>query len=189
MYRAKMKHNATTITKLVQTQYDTFQFKNKLVQVLVGFGLILFGLFAPKEWFMPWIALFVGCVMLANLNLVPKRQSKQILSQMGKNFPKSDYTFSDDGFTFYDKGDRISYKSLIRLVEDGQYAYLYVSQMSAYMVDKRTITGGTVEQWKAFLADRSDLSWSRPASLLTFRFKDLFPKKEREYTGPRLGKH
>lgn len=189
MYHAKMRHNTTTITKLIQTQYDTFQFKNKLAQVLVGFGLVLFGLFAPKEWFMPWIALFVGCVMLANLNLVPKRQAKQVLAQMGKNFPKSDYTFSDAGFTFYDKGDSIPYKSLIRLVEDDRYCYLYISQMSAYMVDKRTITGGTVEAWKNFLSSKADLSWTRPASLLTFRFKDLFPPKEREYTGPQLKNH
>lgn len=189
MYRAKMKHNASTITKLVQTQYDTFQFKNKLVQTLIGFGLIFFGLFAPKEWFMPWIALFVGCVMLANINTVPKSQAKKLLAQMGQKYPQSDYTFSEDSFRYYDKGDPISYKALIRLVEDKRYCYLYVSEMSAYMVDKTTVTGGTVEAWMEFLSGKADLPWTRPASLLTFRLKDLFPKKEREYTGPRLKNH
>lgn len=189
MYHAKMKHSQRTIAKLVQTQYDTFQFKNKVVQALVGFGLVLFGLFAPGEMIMPWIALFVGCVMLANLNTVPKRQTKKLLAQMGKKYPQSDYTFGEEGFRYYDKGDTIGYKSLIRLVEDNQYCYLYVSTVSAYMVDKGTVTGGSVEEFKAFLADKADLSWTRPASLLTFRLKDLFPKQEREYTGPRLGKH
>ena len=189
MYRAKMNHSAATITKLVQTQYDTFQLKNKVVQVLISFGLILFGLFAPKDLITPWIALFVGCVMIANLNVVPKSQARRIVNQMAGQFPESDYTFEDSFFQFYDNGEHIPYKKLIRLVDDGAYCYLYISQISAYMIDKKTITGGTIDQFKTFISNSADLPWTRPASLLTFRIKDLFPEKERKYEGPRLDQH
>lgn len=185
IYRAKMKHSSDTIRRLIQTGYDTFQFKRKLINAVIAFGLILFGLYADQSMFMPWIALFAGCVMLANLNVIPKKQTREVLNQMGGKFPRSDYSFYEKEFKFYDKGDPISYKKLIRLIEDRQYMYLYVSEQSAYMVDKATVTGGDAEDLKTYLAIETGLKWSRPASLFSFKLADLFPKKD-DYKGPRL---
>lgn len=185
IYRAKMKHSADTIKKLVQTQYDTFQFGRKILNMAIAFGLILFGLYADPSMFMPLIALFVGCVLLANINAVPRMRAKEVLQQMGGKFPKSDYSFLEKGFKFYDKGEIIPYSSLIRLVEDRQYLYLYVSEQSAYMMDKGTVTGGSLEDLKTFLKIETGLTWTRPASLFNFKLKDVLRKKE-EYKGPRL---
>lgn len=186
IYRAKMKHSEDTIKKLVQTQYDTFQFGRKLLNTVIAFGLILFGLYADQSMFMPLIALFVGCILLANLNAVPRMRAREVLQQMGGKFPRSDYSFLEKGFKFYDKGELLPYSSLIRLVEDRQYLYLYVSEQSAYMVDKDTVTGGSVDDLKTFLKIETGLTWNRPASLLSFKLKDVFQKKETEYQGPRL---
>ena len=185
IYRAKMKHSESTIKKLIQTGYDTFQFKRKLINAAIAFGLILFGLYADQSMFMPWIALFVGCVMIANLNVIPKSQAREVLKQMGGKFPKSDYSFYEKEFKFYDKGDPISYRKLIRLIEDKQYMYLYISEQSAYMVDKGTVTGGSVEDFKTYLEIETGLKWSRPASVFSFKLTDLFPKQD-NYKGPRL---
>ena len=185
IYRAKMKHDANTIRKLIQTGYDTFQFKRKLLNTVIAFGLILFGLYADQTMFMPWIALFAGCVMLANINIIPKGQARDVLKQMGGKFPKSDYSFYEKEFKFYDKGEPIPYKRLIRLIEDRQYMYLYVEEQSGYMVDKGTVTGGTVSDFKTYLEIETGLKFSRPASLFSFRITDLFPKKD-NYKGPRL---
>jgi hypothetical protein len=135
--------------------------------------------------FMPMIALFAGCIMLANLNAVPKMQANTVLKQMGKQFPQSDYSFYEKEFKFYDKGDPIPYTRLIRLIEDRQYLYLYVSAQSAYMVDKGTFSGGSVSDFKTYLEIETGLNWSRPANLFSFKITDLFPKKD-TYTGPRL---
>ena len=185
IYRAKMKHSATTIKKLIQTGYDTFQFKRKLLNAAIAFGLILFGLYADQSMFMPWIALFVGCFMLANLNAVPRMQANEQLKMIGGNFPKSDYSFYEKEFKFYDKGEPIPYKRLIRLIEDKQYLYLYVAEQSAYMVDKGTVTGGSVSELKTYLEIETGLKFSRPANLFSFKITDLFPKKD-NYKGPRL---
>lgn len=187
-FRAKMKHSASTIQKLIQTQYDVFQFKKKLVHMIISLALILFGLYADQTMYMPIICLFIGCVMLANLNMQPRSQAKEVIKQMGGKFPKSDYTFTDEGFKFYDKGDIIPYGTLVRLVEDRQYMYLYVTEQSAYMVDKGTVTGGTVDDLKDWLKIKTDLSWTRPASLLSFKLKDLFPGRQ-DSKGPRLKDH
>ena len=185
-YQAKMRHNKATIQKLVQTQYDTFQFHKKLIHVGIAFGLILYGLYADQSMYTPMIALFVGCVLLANINVIPKSQAKQVLQMMGDNFPKSDYYFRDTDFTFNKEADPIPYSSIIRLVQDRQYLYLYVSKQSAYMVDKSTVTGSSEMDLTDFLAIETGLKWTRPGNLLTFSIKDLFPQNKDKYRGPRL---
>lgn len=185
-YQAKMQHNKDTIYKLVQTQYDTFQFHKKLIHTAIAFGLILFGLYADASMFMPIIALFVGCFMLANLNAYPRAQAKEVLKMMGENYPQSTYAFGADSFTFNPEADPVPYSKLIRLVEDRQYLYLYVSQQSAYMVDKATISRGKDLDLREFLAIETGLKWTRPASILSFRLKDLFPENKDKYKGPRL---
>lgn len=186
LYRAKMVHNAATIRKLVQTQYDTFQFHKKLTHIGLAVGLILFGLYADQTMFMPLIALFVGCVMLANINAYPRAQANEVLKMMGSHFPQSDYHFCEKEFSFNKDADPIPYSSIIRLVADRNYLYLYVSKQSAYMVDKATISHGKNMTLEEYLAIETGLKWSRPSSLVSFRLKDLFAHNDDGYQGPRL---
>lgn len=185
-YRAKMEHNKQTIYKLVQTQYDTFQFHKKLIHAALAMGMILFGLYADSTMITPLIALFVGCVMLANLNAYPRMQAKQVLEMMGEEYPKSDYHFEADHFTFNEEAEAVAYSKLIRLVEDREYLYLYVSKQSAYMVDKKTISRGKDMELRDFLAIQTGLKWTRSANLLSFRIKDLTAGSSDNYKGPRL---
>ena len=186
IYRAKMHHNATTIKKLIQTGYDVFQFRRKLINAAIAMGLILYGLYADQSMITPIIALFVGCVMLANINAYPRAQAKQVLAMMGDDYPKSDYHFREREFEFNAEADPIPYKSIIRLVEDREYLYLYVSKQSAYMVDKATISQGKSMDLKDFLAIETGLKWTRPANLLNFRLRNLLPQDTDTYKGPRL---
>ena len=120
-YRAKMQHSQATIYKLVQTQYDTFQFHKKLIHIAIAMGLILYGLYADQTMYTPMIALFIGCVMLANLNAYPKAQAKEVLKVMGNDYPKSDYVFGADSFTFNPEAEAVPYKKISRLIEDRDY--------------------------------------------------------------------
>ena len=185
-YRAKMQHNRTTIHKLIQTQYDTFQFGKKLGHIAIAVGLILYGLYADQTMFTPMFALFVGCVMLANINAYPKANANRVLKMMGEDYPKSDYVFEKDSFRFNEEAEPVPYSKIIRLVEDREYLYLYVSKQSAYMVDKSTVSGGNVNDLKTFLAIETLQKWSRPANIFNFRVGDLFRKNTDPYQGPRL---
>ena len=98
----------------------------------------------------------------------------------------NDGVFGVDSFTFNAEAEAVPYKKIIRLIEDREYLYLYVSKQSAYMVDKRTVSGGSLEDLKTFLAIETLQKWSRPANILNFRFRDLFPNTRDEYKGPRL---
>ena len=128
-YRAKMEHNRQTIYKLVQTQYDTFQFHKKLIHAALALGMILYGLYADSTMITPLIALFVGCVMLANLNAYPRMQAKQVLEMMGEEYPKSDYHFEEDHFTFNEEAEAV-----ISLRQNNITVTLKVARISSVII-------------------------------------------------------
>ena len=77
-------------------------------------------------------------------------------------------------------------KKMVRLVEDKEYLYLYISRESAYMVDRSTVEPGDSGKLKEFLAGKTGLDWTKPFSLLTFRFPSVFGRRDRGFTGYRL---
>lgn len=183
-YEAKMKHSAETITKLMIMRYNTFQYGRKLIRFVISLVLIAYGLYGDKTLFMPLVCLFVGCVMIANLNQAPKSLAKKVIAQMGGQFPQSAYRFESSSFSFHKETPAVPYSKLIRLIEDKQYFYLYVSEDSGYMVDRSTVSGDGAAGLKAFLAEKTGMKWFRPNSLLTFNLFSLFPKWKKRHKNP-----
>ena len=100
-YTAKMEHNSKTIEKLVETQQRVFQFGQRVGYMLISALLIIYGLYADKSMYTSYLALFAGCVMVTGLSFNTKRHAQALVKQMEGNFPKSNYTFTDQGFTDY----------------------------------------------------------------------------------------
>lgn len=184
VFKAEMKHDASTITRLMTTRYNTFHYGKKLIRMVIAIALILYGLYMDSSMLTPMICLFIGCVMIANLNIGPRMLAKQVIKQMGNQFPHSHYVFNASEFKFHEEAEAVPYGKLIRLIEERQYFYLYVSEDSGYMVDKATITGSDVNGFKQFLTEKTGLKWERPASLLTFNLRSLLSKRKRKDTPP-----
>lgn len=175
IYSAKMQHNSDTIERLVVMQYNTFQIKNKLFRVFISMVMLVYGvLMSGKQLITPYLCLFLGCVILAGLNVRPKSEAKKLISQMGRRFPSSDYSFSENSFLDGAGASPISYSSLIKLIDDRAYLYLYVSRQSAYMIDRNTVKGPEgLDGFKDFLAQKAGLKWSRSKNFWLFSIKDL----------------
>lgn len=186
-YTAKMQHNEDTIRRLVETQYGTFQFGKKLLRLVLAVGMIAFGVFGSSELVSPTVCLIFGCILLTGLNTRARYNAKKICTQMKGDYPKSDYSFDDKDFRFYDKGEPIPYSNLIRLVEDKEYMYLYISRESAYMVEKASVSDDGAEGLKALLEKASGLKWTKPVTLMNFGFRSLMGKRKKDdYEGYRL---
>lgn len=172
---ATMNHNADTITLLSVTQYNTFFFWKKLLQLACGIALLLLGITRPADNVWGIVCLFFGCWILTSLDMPAKFRANRILEAMNGVFPSSTYEFYSDHFvlTANEIPEKIDYSSLIRLVENNQYLFLYISPYSAYMVDSRTITAGK-DTLKILLSDAAKLKWKKPNRLLTFSRKSLF---------------
>lgn len=180
MYTAKMKHDASTITRLVEMQGNIFQFGRKIAHIVLAMVLILIGLYVKGNYIMPLVCLLAGCMLITGLNVPYRVQAKKLCEQMGGHFPESAYTFDETGFRDGEKSSLTSYKQLIALVDDKAYLYLYISKFSAYMVDKSTVSGGDAEGLKQYLAKQTGLDWRRPNTLLNFRFRSLFEKLKKQ---------
>jgi hypothetical protein len=141
-----MQHTEKTIERLALMQYQTFGLSQKIAQGVVACMLIAIGV---RDWVqLPILAIlcmFIGCWMFSAFKAVPQYRAKKVCQNFHGNYPYTRYEFRKDHFTFYgDSGNEsVPYSQLIRLVEDSDYLYLYISKQSAYMIDLRTLEPGS----------------------------------------------
>ena len=154
-------------------------------------AMLVYGVYmSGRQMITPYLCLFLGCVLLAGLNVRPRSNARKLISQMGGRFPRSDYSFHEKNFSDGAGASPIPYSSLIKLIDDRSYLYLYVSKQSAYMLDRSTVNGPDgLEGFKVFLTDKTGLKWSRGTNFWTFSIKDLRSSggKQSSEDGPRLG--
>lgn len=176
---ASMQHTQETIRLLSKMQYNIFCFGKKAVQILCGLILILIGLFGQGV-VSTVLALFAGCWLCMNTDVPAKMRAGKVIESMKGHFPFTQYDFDKKFFTLSagDSKERIPYSSLIRLVEDNRYLYLYISKLSAYMVDKSTAKPD-IDMLMHRVSDGSGLKWTRPASLFSFGLRTLLANRRR----------
>ena len=176
---ASMQHTEATIRLLSRTQYRIFCFGRRAVQALCGLILILLSLRGQGS-IMTVLCLFAGCWLCMNTDVPAKVRAGKVIDSMQGRFPLTRYTFYGEAFTLIagDKQERIAYTSLIRLVEDDAYLYLYISKLSAYMVDKATASPD-VQTIRRLVGDGSGLRWTRPTSLVNFSLRTLLARRRR----------
>lgn len=191
-YTARMKHTADTITKLVLMQYNTFQVAKKVIRIVIAVGLIVYGVMSFSSGMItPLIAFFFGSVLISGTDVRAKYNAKKIIKQMNGRFPSSEYTFTETGFKDAEKSAEIPYGKLIKLIDDKEYLYLYISTQSAYMVDSSTVTGKNgLEGLKELVSDKANLQWVSPVTFFNFNiysFRDKTKRKKDKDRGPRIG--
>lgn len=192
LYTARMRHNAGTIEKLVLMQYNTFQLGKKAIRIVIAGALMAYGVFTYSSGMITsYFCLFLGCVMIAGLNVRPKLNAKNIIKQINGRYPSSDYFFSARGFRDGENCREIPYSSLIKTVDDRSYLYLYVSSESAYMVNSSTVTGeGGIEGLRSLIVEKSGQKWVRPNSFWRFNIesiRELAGNRDAPFRGERLG--
>ena len=178
LYSAKMKHSSDTLKRFTVLQYDTFEPLGKLLRFALAVVLIIVGAASGSSALLVFL-LFAGCVLLTNLNFKAASVADQVERALGGKFPTLDYSFSDSGFTDGEGREEVAYSSLIRLIEDKDYLYLFVSKASGYMVEIASVTGdGGAEGLKRLLSEKSGCNWTSPVTLLNLRLKDLFGNRK-----------
>lgn len=177
MITASMRHTEQTLRRLSKTQYDTFCFGRKAGQAVCGLILIGMGI-AGGSAVLSVLCLFAGCWLCMNTDVPARVRADKVISSMNGRFPCTRYRFSaaqilldaEEGGN--EESPRIPYASLIRLVEDEGYLYLYISKLSAYMIDKATISPD-VSSLKELIGQQSGLRWTRPTSFFNFSLRTL----------------
>ncbi len=170
-FTAAIQYSEKTVRKLAEVQYTTFNFTKKIGQMLLGVALILAGIFIGSHAAI--VALFVGCIVIVSLDFLPRQTAKQICRQYNGSFPNVKYYFTHTGLRTQMVPEEAPYKTMVRLIDDGTYLYLFLKDHSAFMVEKATVKGGSVDALKTMVESRSGLQWKKPFSLIGLKIKDI----------------
>ncbi len=168
-----MQHTRETIQLLSKTQYAVFCFGRKTVQFLCGLILIWLGITGGGT-VMTVVCLFAGCWLCMNTDTPAKVRAGKVIDSMKGKYPYTEYSFEKKDFILIagESREQIPYTSLIRLVEDEAYLYLYISKVSAYMVEKASARPD-LDTVRQRIAAGSGLKWTRPTSFLNFSLRTL----------------
>ena len=174
LYTARMRHSADSVRRFTRLQYDTFELWRKLLMLGLSAGCMLLGIASGPGLFAV-LCIFVGAMLLTNLNARANAVADGVIEATGGSFPVLEYRFGESAFRDGEDRPAVEYARLMRLVADDEYLYLFVSKASGYMIERASVQGeGGGDGLMRLLADRSGLRWRRPFSLLTFRLRDLW---------------
>lgn len=173
-----MEHTEKSVRRLAKVQYDTFSARAKLfwyglclLCILAGLGL-LFNLGTPLRY----IPLAFGCVILVNIGATGRLRADRTLEAVRKQgaFPRTTMTFLKNKIQIAERTGETSelkYDGIFRLVEDGDYLYLFLNRSAAYMVPREQLEDA--DAFRRFLEEKSGRTFRRPASLLTMSLSTL----------------
>ena len=177
LYSAEMKHSSDSVKRFTVIQYDTFEPLQKIIRIVLALALIVVGALSGSSAAMI-LLLFLGCILLTNLNTKAASIADEVKRALHGKFPELTYSFSEIGFLDGPERPETPYTSLIRLIEDNEYYYLFVSKASGYMIEINSVAGeGGSEGLKRLLSEKSGCEWTKPVTIATLRLKDIIRKK------------
>ncbi len=173
-------HSEKTIKRLSEVQYVSFQKLSMLIQLLIGAGFLYFGAFVIKDIVVQVLFLLFGSLLVVGLKEMPKFKADKIITLCDGKYPSSDISFKDDCIEVSTSGKTmtVGFDSLVRLVEDDQYNYMFISRDSAFMFPKQE--DPSEAELKLFLSEKTSKEWIKVRKLLFVSFRSLF--KERRNT-------
>ena len=173
-YRAKIDHTEKTILTLFRVEYHTYEQKKMLLRFLIGFLIVLAGVFAPLPTWGRAVLLLIGAWLIASLDFPSQIRVDRTLEQRKGRLPRMSYEFYEDEFVLSGEGTmRIPYKKLRRLIEDRDYLYLFLSRDSVCMMARSSLQPQEPDKFKAFVAEKTGLLWRRERGLLSIDLTDL----------------
>ena len=167
-WKASIAYDSKNTIRLSKTLQNTFHFWQKVLlmafSVVVAAAGLAVGANTPEGLLM----LALGCIMLMNTDMSARARARHTLSQLRGYIPRMEYTFGETSFRgMTDREDNtFSYSTIIRLVDDKKFLYLFQNQESAFMVDKATVEPKGCRELKEHIAKQVGLQWTYPGNLL-----------------------
>ena len=134
-----------------------------------AFACILLGLGGSFLGGFSLLLIASGALVVSGLNAPAKALAKNLYDGFGGKPPFVSYSFFPDSFTYAPDSEPVPYSSVIRLVDDGEYLYLYVSKKTAYMVTDSSVNGDNgLAGLKAMLSRACGQTWKTPKKFSLF---------------------
>lgn len=169
-----IQHTEDTLQRLFKTEYRTYHQLQILSQLAVGFLMAALALTVEMSRPLQGVLLLAGCLIMVSSDLPASLRADKAADSRKGQLPKNVCTFFNSAMELSGEGAmRLEYSRFQRLVEDSEYLYLFLGRKSVCMIDKAAVTGGTAEELKDFVAQKTGLAWRRGRSFLSMNLADL----------------
>ena len=173
-FTGSVRHTEDTIQRLFKTEYRTYHQPRILAQLAVGFVMAALALTVEMDRILQAVLLLFGCLLMIGRDFPASVRADKAVDDRRGRLPENVCSFFDGSLELSGEGSmRLKYDRFQRLVEDNEYLYLFLGSRSVCMIDKATVRGGSAEALKAFVAERTGLTWRRNRSFFTMNLADL----------------
>lgn len=169
VFTVTMTHTAQSVEQLSKVQYNTFHAKAKVFWYVAFFACILggLGLFGDLPSTGQVLLIAIGGIGIMNVGASARARTDKtlkIIQAHGNHFPTTQMTISSKKITILEEGSDspkpLKKTTVVRLVEDEQYYYIFITQGGAYMVPKEQIANQ--EDFVKTLEQATDKSITQP---------------------------
>ena len=170
-FTSTTEFNDTSIRLMFKTEYFTFE--KKLLAMRIGFAALLLavGMFAGLPVPAQALCLLVGVWLIVALDFPSKIRAEGVIQKRGGAVSSVDIIFTETDIRV-DKR-KLAYKKVTRLVEDKDYCFVFENRQNAVMVDKSTLEPGSADDFKAFIEEKTGLTFRRNVNILSMNLFDL----------------
>jgi hypothetical protein len=188
-FRASVVYTPEKIQELEKVIASTFYQTPTIIRYLICVVLIAYGL--SKRTPGGFVLMAFAALIIGTGNMTGKyRANKTIEALNGKDL-KMDYQFYDINFQTDSLGQKAvhQYQDMMRLVEDTDCFYIFENASTSFRIDKGTISPGSEEAFKTFVAEKVGLEWTARVKLISTNLRTIrFNKKNTRTNKQKEGK-
>ena len=174
-FTASIEYNSETLPLLARTINNVFRLRIKFFYLTLCIILLIAG--AVLGWQTPQgvACIALGCFLLPSVRALERSGAQKAIRQLNGQPLKVTYDFQDHSFTCssHKEHNEYAYSSIIRLLEDNHYFYMFPNTSQAYMINKSSLLPNQPEQFRMFIREQVGLQWTAPVSLATLNLRQI----------------
>ncbi len=173
-FEGSSQYSKETLFQLFKTTNEIYGMKKILIKLIIGFALALGGLFLNLPMILQGILLMSGAWLMVSKDFPARMKAEDVLEKSGSGLPVLSTRFYDKQLELSaGKKMKLSYRDVEHLSEGQGLLMLFYSKDSAIVIAKESITGGTLEDLKEFLEEKTGIDFRTSRSFLSMSLKDL----------------
>lgn len=176
-----MEHTEETVRRLAKVQYDTFSAVTKIAWYLTCIVCLMLGtgLIGELGNTSKILLTAFGAIAIMNVGASGRARADRVLAAIRQKgqFPRTTLTFREGHIDIEERSDgtgKMAYSSILRLIKDDEYWYLFISRTAAYMLPMTGLNGRmSPARFEELLQKKTGLTFARPFNILRVNLPDL----------------
>ncbi|MCD7928906.1 MAG: YcxB family protein [Clostridiales bacterium] len=171
-YTASITYDEPTIQKVFRAEYFTYDRLRIVIRALIGLALIAVALFTSVHVAIKVLCLLIGCWLIVAMDFPSKVKAEGVIEARNGAVSTVTLQFGESSVRVVEGKQLYKYTAVDRLVEEGDYFYIFFDRQNAVMLDKNTLDPPKPDAFRHFIVEKTGKKW-QDTSLLLMNFRDL----------------